>query len=260
MTAEQQNFINTIGKAALLHYPKYKVLPSLTIAQIIKESGWGKSGLARDCFNYTGMKWTSTCGYNYKEYNTKEWDGTKYITIRAKFIKFDTPADGIEGHYKFIHKYKRYASIIGETDAQEACKKMGKSGWATAPDYGTSLWKDYVKKYDLVAWDKLALSGASVVEQPIVESEPAKYVVGNDYVLGSDLYVRDKAAGGKLKFDALTQDAKLHAKYDEFGNAILLKGTKVTCKSIVELKSSTWIKIPSGWICAISGEKVYIDG
>lgn len=164
MTSEQQNFINTIGTAAVHHYAKYKVLPSLTIAQIIKESNWGKSGLAKSCFNYTGMKWTVGCGYDYKEYSTKEWDKAKqkYITIIARFIKFKNAEEGIEGHYKFLHKYKRYASIIGETDPKTACDKMGKSGWATAPNYGTSLWNDYVVKYNLTTWDKMVTNGSPV--------------------------------------------------------------------------------------------------
>lgn len=166
LTNEQNAFINTIGNAAVKHYAKYKVLPSLTIAQIIKESNWGKSGLAKTCFNYTGMKWTETCGFPYKEYNTKEWDKkqNKYITILAKFIKFPTTADGIEGHYKFIHKYKRYAPIIGETDSYTACIKMGNSGWATAPNYGQSLWKDYVLPYNLQKWDSMVVSNVQSID------------------------------------------------------------------------------------------------
>lgn len=254
MTADQQSFINTIGQAAVKHYPKYKVLPSLTIAQIIKESGWGKSGLAKTCFNYTGMKWTSGCGYDYKEYPTKEWDGKKYITIMAKFIKFKNAEEGIEGHYKFIHKYKRYKPVIGEIDAYKACVAMGNSGWATAPNYGASLWNDYVVPYNLKAWDALALGKAESVPNPEVTS----YVVGQVYALQNDLYVRGAADGSKLKYDNLTEDGKKNAYYDQYGNAILKKGTKVTCKEVSKLATSIWVKIPSGWICAKSKDKTYL--
>ena len=68
----QDNFIKTIGNAAVANYPKYKILPSLTIAQAILESGWGKSRLSTECHNYFGMKWRAGCGCDYKEYPTKE--------------------------------------------------------------------------------------------------------------------------------------------------------------------------------------------
>lgn len=62
MTNQQSDFIKVIGEAALKHYPTYKILPSLTIAQAILESGWGNSGLSKECYNYFGMKWKQGCG------------------------------------------------------------------------------------------------------------------------------------------------------------------------------------------------------
>lgn len=247
MTAEQQQFINTIGNAAIQHYAKYKVLPSLTIAQIIKESNWGNSGLAKTCFNYTGMKWTSGCGYDYKEYNTKEWDKNlnAYVTVKAKFIKFKNASEGIEGHYKFLHKYKRYDSIIGETNATIACAKMGASGWATAPNYGSSLWNDYVVKYDLTRFDNLI----SVTED---------YIIGKTYTLQSDLYIRLTPNGDKLEPKSLTTNAQMNAFIDDEGYAVLRKGTRVTCKMVRNLANSVWIQIPSGWICARNLTNIYV--
>lgn len=60
-----KEFIAQIGAAAVKHYPTYKISPSMTIAQVCLENGWGKTGLAKDCNNYLGMKWTSTCGTQY---------------------------------------------------------------------------------------------------------------------------------------------------------------------------------------------------
>ena len=48
MTKAQSDFIELIGSAAVSLYEKYKILPSLTIAQAILESNWGKSGLSKD--------------------------------------------------------------------------------------------------------------------------------------------------------------------------------------------------------------------
>lgn len=254
MTQKQKEFINLIGQAAIKHYAVYKVLPSLTIAQIIKESNWGTSGLAKTCFNYTGMKWTVGCGYDYKEYNTKEWDKklNTYVTVRAKFIKFKNASEGIEGHYKFLHKYKRYSLIIGETSSIIACAKMGQSGWATAPNYGSSLWNDYVVKYNLTVWDDIVLNGGCIPQQ--INS----YEIGKIYTTQVDLNVRISANGNKAKYDNLTPDGKKNSRFDDYGNAILNKGTRVTCRNVLQLPTSTWIEIPSGWICAISNGKIYI--
>ncbi len=58
-----KELIVQIGAAAVKQYPAYKILPSMTIAQAILESNWGKSGLAKDCHNYFGMKWITCRSY-----------------------------------------------------------------------------------------------------------------------------------------------------------------------------------------------------
>ena len=51
-----KEFIETIGRAAVAEYERFKILPSLTIAQAILESGWGQSTLAENGNNLFGMK------------------------------------------------------------------------------------------------------------------------------------------------------------------------------------------------------------
>ena len=92
----------------------------------------------------------------------------------------------------------------------------------------------------------------------LAASEPAStlspYQIGKTYTLQSDMYVRQTPNGAKVKFDSLTQDGKKNGKYDNEGNAILKKGTRVTCKAM----SENWMKIPSGWVCAYNSTKTYI--
>jgi len=157
-----EDFIKMIGDAAVKHYPKYKILPSLAIAQAIKESGWGGSKLARECHNYFGMKWREGCGCDYKEYLTKEQrkDGS-YYTIKAKFRKYGSAAEGIEGYYKFLSGYKRYHNLIGVTDAAKACDLIRQDGWATDLAYSGSL-KSLILKYGLTAFDRKALGDKDI--------------------------------------------------------------------------------------------------
>ena len=149
-------FIKKIGTAAVKYYSKYKILPSLTIAQAILESNWGRSGLAIACHNYFGMKWVSGCGTDYKEYLTKEQKSNgQYYTISAKFRKYPTLEAGIKGYYDFLN-YPRYKNLKGVTDYAEACKLIRLDGWATALSYTNSLIK-LIQTYKLDKYDAEAL-------------------------------------------------------------------------------------------------------
>ena len=249
MTNEQLKFINDIGTAARSYYDKYKILPSLVIAMAIKESGWGNSQLASKHHNYFGMKWTTKCGTQYVEYNTKEYDKTagKYITVKAKFRSFPTVEEGIKGFYDFISGYKRYANLIGETDPMKACQKIQADGWATSPTYAVSLYNDYIVKYNLTRFD----GSGDVVE----------FVKGVTYRTDSDLYIRQWPMGPRKKMYEITVNAKINSFADSEGNAILKKGTRVTCLDVAHDGKSTWLLIPSGYICAISSSgKQYVIG
>jgi hypothetical protein len=150
-----KELIEQIGTAAVKHYPTYRILPSMTIAQAILESNWGKSGLAKDCHNYFGMKWTSTCGTEYKEYSTQEQRKDKtWYTVKAKFRKYGSVTEGIKGYYDFLN-YSRYRNLKGVTDYRESCILIKEDGWATDVSYTAKLTKlikdNALWKYDLQA-------------------------------------------------------------------------------------------------------------
>lgn len=255
MTSAQKKFIDQIGKAAQVYYPTYKILPSLVIAMAIKESAWGVSALGAKNHNYFGMKWNTKCGTKWVEYYTKEYKDGKYITIKAKFRSYDTLEEGIKGFYDFISGYKRYANLIGEKDPLTACKKIQADGWATAPNYATSLYNDYIVKFGLTAYD----NADGTAPAPIDPGESINYHKGNVYKLEVNLYIRKAPNGTKKKPYELTVNAKINSYQDAYGNAVLKAGTRVTCMDVVNDGSSIWLLIPSGFVCAVtSSGKVYI--
>ena len=83
---KQQDFINKVKEGAIRGWEKYKILPSLTIAQASLESGFGTSKLAKEGNNLFGIKG------DYKgesiTINTKEQkkDGS-WITVDAEALK-----------------------------------------------------------------------------------------------------------------------------------------------------------------------------
>lgn len=90
------------------------------------------------------------------------------------------------------------------------------------------------------------------------ESSNSAYAKGKTYTMACNLYVRDAAAGNKKKYSALSADGKAHGYADAQGNAILRTGTRVTVKECKAVGSDIWLQIPSGWIAAKSGGKVYV--
>lgn len=251
MTKAQSDFINLIGSAALKFYPQYEILPSLTIAQAILESNWGKSGLSASCYNYFGMKWTAGCGCDYKEYNTKEQlkDG-KYITISAKFRKYNSPDDGILGYYQFL-QYKRYQNLRGVKDAGTACYLIRQDGWATSLKYSENL-LSYIQKYELTKWDELAFAGV----------RPPEFFTGNYIVTASALRVRSGPGicYEQKKFTDMTVMAQIkNISKATTGLAFYILGLKFTVRDAIKISDNEWwAETPSGYVALKYNGIVYV--
>ena len=266
-TAQAKEFIADIAPYVQKYAKEYgyKVCSPI-IAQAICESGI-TSVLATRYFNYFGLKagsstkgaWGVWDGTVVKLSTKEEYTPGTLTSIKDFFRVFREDAthtameNGVRGYFEFLN-YSRYKALKNCSTPKEFLQAIVKAGYCTSTTYVNTC-MNIISKYDLTKWDSVSVP---VVAEPVKDPEPTAYAIGNVYTTQVDLYVRNKADGSKLKYDALTQDAKQHAYYDNYGCAILRKGTKVTCKSITKLKTTTWIKIPSGWICAISGEKIYI--
>lgn len=86
-----------------------------------------------------------------------------------------------------------------------------------------------------------------------------KYTVGKNYILQNNMYIRESAGGSKKKYLQLTVSAKSNGYEDAEGYGILKKGTVVTCKGIETINGAIWMKIPSGYVCAVAADgTVYI--
>ena len=149
-TAAQKSFINKIGPLAAADMKKNGILASLTIAQAILESGWGKSGLTTAANNLFGIKGT----YNGQGYTckTQEWDGKKYVTVDATFRKYPSWAESLADHSALFNRLDRYKNLRGLTDYKLACQYVREDGYATDPNYTAKL-VSLIETYDLTIWD-----------------------------------------------------------------------------------------------------------
>lgn len=88
------------------------------------------------------------------------------------------------------------------------------------------------------------------------KSKPT-YEKGKTYVLREDMNVRMSASAKapKVSVRKWSKDAQKHATK----GGLLKKGTKVTVIAVVKNSGETWLKIPSGYVCAVNSKgKVYI--
>ena len=146
----QQDFINSIKDGAIESYKKYHVLPSLTIAQAILESGWGDSAIGNNLFGIkAGSDWTGKT----QTVGTSEYGSRGYYHINDTFRDYDSISDSIEDHAKLLTN-SRYDSVRAATDYKTACREVQKDGYATAPSYADSLIK-LIEQYNLNQWDNI---------------------------------------------------------------------------------------------------------
>lgn len=99
-------------------------------------------------------------------------------------------------------------------------------------------------------------SDLSCIRRVWDEKRPS-YKIGRTYTTMVDhLHVRYSVWGQIKEYEQLTRDGMKHA----YADGCLKKGTTVTVKDIkTDENGAVWVKIPSGWICAITTKgEVYL--
>jgi flagellar rod assembly protein/muramidase FlgJ len=132
----KQEFINAVVDGARKGYKKYGILPSLTIAQAILESGWGKSHIKNNLF---GMKAGASWAGKVAVRETKEFINGQWITVQAKFRAYDSFNESIEDHAKLLGTASRYKKVVQAADYKDACQTVWQAGYATDPEYPGKL-------------------------------------------------------------------------------------------------------------------------
>ncbi len=149
----RQEFINKLKNHAIKGWHQYKILPSLTIAQAILETGWGKSSLGNNLF---GIKADSRWAGKKQLATTNEYVNGEKITIQAWFRDYNTIYESLEDRYRFLQA-KRYAKVVGEINYKTACMEIWKAGYATDPQYPAKLIQ-IIEQNNLQNIDRQAMS------------------------------------------------------------------------------------------------------
>ena len=144
------SFLGGIKNGLQSGWNKHGVLPSVSAAQAILESGWGQSRLAIDGKNLFGIK--GDYNGDYVVMPTQEYVNGCWITINAAFRKYPTWNESVEDHGYFLAVNPRYNNLIGETDYRKVTKYLQQDGYATAPNYSAYL-NQLIQTYNLTSYD-----------------------------------------------------------------------------------------------------------
>lgn len=146
MSDYKQKFIQDVAKFAQKYMRTTQVPASLTIAQAILESNWGRSGLTKQNNNLFGIKGQ---GGNFK---TKEFINGKWVTVTAGFRKYQTFEGSVKDHNEMLQRMPRYRAVLGERDYKKACEAVWNAGYATDPTYPVKL-IGLIERYQLNQYD-----------------------------------------------------------------------------------------------------------
>lgn len=152
----EKAFIEAMAPVAQESYKEHGVLPSITLAQGIIESAWGKSGLTVQGNNLFGIKadisWTGPV----IEMNTQEFVNGQYITVVARWRVYDRWEDSILDHGKFLKENIRYeqAGVFNAKNYKEQAEALLRAGYATDPNYSNKLCY-MIESYSLDQYDNV---------------------------------------------------------------------------------------------------------
>ena len=173
----QRHFLSAIKQGAM-DGANEGILPSITAAQAILESGWGSSQLAKaPNNNLFGIKDSEDWHGAIVTVPTQEYLNGDYITVNAAFRKYASWNDSVVDHAKFFTSTEwrkdNYRKVVNETDYRIAAQELKNAGYATDPSYPGKLIR-LIEAYKLYEWDAMCNNSISTVENEGVESQYLK--------------------------------------------------------------------------------------
>lgn len=163
----EADVVKSVGALFTTDQKKSGILASVSMAQFILESGYGKSELAQNANNVFGMK----CPLSGNTWSGSTWDGkskyTKqtreqnadgsYKTITADFRKYPCIEDSIADHSAYLLGAKngsrlRYDGLKGCKDYKKAAQIIKDGGYATSLTYVEKLCS-IIERWNLTQYD-----------------------------------------------------------------------------------------------------------
>ena len=149
-----KEFIEFIAPYAVQDMKSSGILASVTIAQAILESNWGKSGLSKNYNNYFGMKAGSSWTGKTVDISTTECDASGcHSGVPATWRVYESPIFSIQDHSRLLHS-NRYKDVVGVKDYERAITIIKNGGYATDPNYVSKI-VSLIESNNLAEYDKM---------------------------------------------------------------------------------------------------------
>lgn len=197
---------------------------------------WGGDSMLEGGYDCSGMLYAILRDCNY---STARTTAANYSLIGVKIpIGQQKPGDFLFFGKPVTHCaiYIGYGKMIESRGGRKNTKENPGTGVVISP---------VTHRHDLVCVRRVWDSSSS-------------YIVGQTYRTQVDhLHVRFSVWGQIKEYGQLTADGMKHA----YSDGCLKKGTTVTVKDVKKDEAgATWVKIPSGWICAITSRgEIYLS-
>ncbi len=144
------DYVERFGRIAIGEQEKYGIPASITLAQGLLESGFGKSRMALTINNHFGIK----CTAYQRQQKGKCYifaDDTKY----DRFVKFENAWASYRAHSKVLQN-KRYEGlyVLKPTDYEGWALGLQKAGYASDKNYARKLVR-IIELYELYEYDEM---------------------------------------------------------------------------------------------------------
>lgn len=150
----QIDFINKYKKSVIDATKGTKLFPSVKMAQMIIESGYGRDITARLANNFFGIKKGTGWKGQTIEFNTP--NDANPVSV---FRKYASAYDSIKDHSDFLIKNKRYEKngVFSAATPEQQVHAIFKAGYAESKKYESTL-NSLIAKYNLKELDKINLT------------------------------------------------------------------------------------------------------
>lgn len=148
-----KEYIEIYSDLAISEMKRTGVPASITLAQGMLESGFGRSKLAAEGNNHFGIK----CHSNWKGQTIRYNDDRRNECFR----KYSNAAESFRDHSDFLRNTPRYKFLfdLAVTDYKGWAKGLKKAGYATNPDYASML-IERIEQYRLYSFDNMPVTAS----------------------------------------------------------------------------------------------------
>jgi hypothetical protein len=154
----RRRFLAEVMPAVLPAAREWHVPPSVTLAQAILESGWGRSGLAANHHNLFGVK--AGASDQKVRMASREHLWGRLRPSRQTFRTYEDKGESITHHARLLGSDRRYAHARPHWAYWQTFLEEIAPRYASSPKYVEKV-SEIVEHYELDRWDALVVAAAA---------------------------------------------------------------------------------------------------